>query len=239
MRLYAVCFTSIVALAAGVAAHAETLTVLAGPIEPYAIETGSRPGAAVEVVREMAKRAGLEVNFKFEAWARAQQDAREGHDLAIIPLTRTTEREPLYSWIAPILSDPFYLQTNRKEVDVASVDAAKGLSIGVLRGADGEADLKSAGIAGTSAGVDEDTNAKMLKAGRIDAWYARGMVASATYAKAGGDPKELKRGAEKATAPMYLGGSPGFSPELAAKLAKAFEAMKADGSYDRIVKSYQ
>ena len=45
--------------------------------------------------------------------------------------------------------------------------------------------------------------------------------------------------AETTTPPMYLGGSLDFPKELAAKLNKALESMKADGSYDKIVKSYK
>jgi ABC-type amino acid transport substrate-binding protein len=97
--------------------------------------------------------------------------------------------------------------------------------------------LKQAGIPKLELTTDEDANAKMLKAGRVDAWFTRGMVASFAYTKIGGDAKTLIRGSETTTPPMYLGGSLDFPKELATKLNKAFDSMKADGSYDKIVGS--
>jgi polar amino acid transport system substrate-binding protein len=228
----------VVALAPSLAL-AEPLTVFAGPIEPYAIEKGSRPGAAVDVLTEMAKRSGIQLTIRFEPWARAQADAQAGSAVAILPLTRTPEREPKYTWITPLLSDQIYLQAVRKELDISSMDKAKALNVAALRSTPQEEVLKASGFSKIELLMDEDTGAKMLKAGRVDAWFSRGMVASFTYAKNGGDPKELLRGAETETPPMYLGGSLDFPRDVAAKLNEAFNAMKADGTYDRIVRSYQ
>jgi polar amino acid transport system substrate-binding protein len=237
-------FARFALLASGIAlapslASAETLTVLAGPIEPYAIEKGERPGVMVEILAEMAKRAGTEMNIKFEPWGRAQADTQSGKEVAIIPLTRTPEREAKYSWIVPLLSDTVYLHATRKELDITTLEKARVLSVSALRSTPQEDALKQAGLTKIELTTDDDGGAKMLKAGRVEAWFTRGMVASYSYTKIGGDPKQLLRGAETSTPPMYLGGSLDFSKELATKLNTAFESMKADGSYDKIVKSYQ
>ena len=230
---------SAIAFAPLLPASAEPLTVLAGPIEPWSIENGDRPGVMVEMLTEMAKRANIEVNLKFEPWSRAQSDTQAGKDLAIIALTRTPEREPKYTWIVPLLSDPLWLHATRGDLNISALDKASTLNISVLRGTPQEDTLRQAGLTKLDLTTDDDSGAKMLKAGRVDAWFTRGMSASYSYGKIGGDPKQLLRGAETATPPMYLAGSRDFSPELAAKLNKAFESMKADGSYDKIVKSYQ
>lgn len=220
-------------------ASAETLNVLAASIEPYAIETGSRPGVAVEVLTDIAKRAGMEVDIKYEPWARAQTDTRSGKGLAILPLTRTPDREAEYSWVVPLLSDPVYLQAISKDVNISTLGAARNSTVCVLRGSAQIDILKQAGLPKIEEVTDENTCAKMLQSGHVDAWYSRGMVASLAYAKNGGDTKALLHGAETETPPMYLGGSPDFSKETAARLNKALEAMKADGSYDRILASYK
>jgi polar amino acid transport system substrate-binding protein len=218
---------------------AETLTVLAGPIEPYAIEKGDRPGVAVEVLTEMAKRAGIQLTVKFEPWTRAQTDAQAGKEVAILPLTRTPEREAKYVWIVPLLSDPLYLTATRKDLDIVTLAKAQALSVAVLRSTPEEDVLRKAGLAKLELTTDGDSGAKLLKAGRVDAWYTRGMVASFAYTKNGGDAASLLRGANTETPPMYLGGSLDFPKELGAKLTKALDSMKADGRYDQIVKSYQ
>jgi polar amino acid transport system substrate-binding protein len=224
---------------APLASSAESLTVLTGPIEPYAIEKGDRPGAAVEVLAEVAKRADVQLNFKFEPWARAQADAQSGKEVAILPLTRTPERESKYVWIIPLLSDQIYLNAVHNDLEITSLDKAQGLTVATLRGTPQEDALRKAGVAKIELTMDEDTGAKMLKAGRVDAWYARGMVAAFTYAKNGGDPATLRRGAGTETAPMFLGASLDFPKQLAVKLSNALDSMKADGSYDRILKSYK
>jgi polar amino acid transport system substrate-binding protein len=218
---------------------AESLTVLVGPIEPYAIEKGDRPGAGVEILNEMAKRADIQVNYKYEPWARAQVDAQSGKEVAILPLTRTPEREAKYVWIVPLLSDPLHLIATRKDLDIATLDKARDLSVAVLRSTPEEDVLRKAGLTKLELTADGDSGAKLLRAGRVDAWYTRGMVASFAYAKFGGDAAALVHGSETQTPPMYLGGSLDFPKELGLKLTKAFESMKADGRYDQILKSYQ
>lgn len=238
-RVSAIALLATAALWPG-ASPAESLTVLAGPIAPYAIENGDRPGAAVEVINAMAKRAGVDLVVKFEPWARAQTDTQSGKGVAILPLTRTSDRESRYAWIAPLLSDPLYLTTTRKDVAVPKLVDAKSLKIATLRDSAQEEELRHDGLSSNIEPTnDEDTGARMLKLGRVDAWFTRSMVASFTFSRNGGEPKDLVRFAETPTPPMYLAGSPDFPSVTAEKLRQALASLKADGTYDRIVGSYR
>ncbi len=128
----------------------------------------------VEMLTEMAKRANIEVNLKFEPWSRAQSDTQAGKDLAIIALTRTPEREPKYTWIVPLLSDPLWLHATRGDLNISALDGCT-LNISVLRGTPQEDTLRQAGLTKLDLTTNDNSGAKMLKAGRVDAWFTRGM----------------------------------------------------------------
>ena len=114
---------------------------------------------------------------------------------------------PKYTWIVPLLSDPLWLHATRGDLNISALDKASTLNISVLRGTPQEDTLRQAGLTKLDLTTDDDLGAKMLKAGRVDAWFTRGMSRSYSYGKIGGDPKQLLRGAETATLPMYLAGS--------------------------------
>lgn len=219
--------------------HAETLKVLTGNIEPYAIEKGPRPGFAVEIVREMARRAGLDVEVVFEPWQRALLEASLGHNVAIVPVVRIAEREPLYSWILPIMpGEPFYLQAVRPEVDISSFEAVKDTVVGGMANAPAESILRRAGLRYLDLSTDNIINARKLLAGRFNVWLAREEEAKLAMAQLGENPARLRRGPAIDAPPSYLAASRDFSPAVAQQLVNAFESMRADGSYERIVNSY-
>ena len=60
-------------------------------------------GMVGDVALAAIARAGYLSHIHVTPWARAQQRVSRGKNLLIIPLSRTPEREALYSWIAPIM----------------------------------------------------------------------------------------------------------------------------------------
>ncbi|PKU26542.1 substrate-binding periplasmic protein [Telmatospirillum siberiense] len=226
-------------LLAGAYCHAETVRVLTGNIEPYAIENGPRPGFAIEIVQEMGRRAGIDVEINFMPWQRALLEASLGHDVAIVPVVRTVEREALYSWIQPIMpGEPFYLLAIRPDVDISSFEAVRNSVIGGMANAPAESILRRAGLRYLDLSTDNIINARKLLAGRFDVWFAREAEAKLAMTRLGESPARLRRGFVVDAPPSYLAASRDFSPLIARRLAKAFDSMKADGSYERIVNSY-
>ncbi|MEN0108829.1 MAG: amino acid ABC transporter substrate-binding protein, partial [Pseudomonas sp.] len=59
-------------------------------------------GLMGDVALEVIKRAGYRAAIKTEPWLRAQKRVREGHNLLLVPLSRTPEREEKYTWVTAV-----------------------------------------------------------------------------------------------------------------------------------------
>jgi polar amino acid transport system substrate-binding protein len=220
-------------------APAADITIVTAEFPPYAMMRDGQSGVIVEIVREMALRAGRHALFDFQPWPRAQKTAQERPDVLIIPLTRTPEREPHYQWIAPVLDDEMVLIASAADAPIRDFAAAKDLRVGVQHDSPGESFLIDRGFRQLAPAVDESTSARKLALGRIDAWFVRQLVATQTARDVGDDPAKLMRGATWKTPPMYLAGAPRLPTELADALRRALAAMHEDGGYDRIVTRYR
>jgi ABC-type amino acid transport substrate-binding protein len=83
-------------------------------------------------------------------------------------------------------------------------------------------------------------NARKLKLGRIGAWITTDLMAHGVYRQAGFDPAELKYGPNLGPVKIsYVAASRDFPKEVAERLANAINQMRADGSYQAIVKRYR
>jgi len=222
-------------------AYARDVIVNAGEIPPFCQEEDGRPsGLAVDLLREVSRTTGITFNIRFLPWKRAQVETQSSSDQLIIPLTRTPEREKNYQWIAPLMSYNFVIVTRGDRVPPRTVDEAKKMSIGVLRGNPMEHLLPTLGFTNVIPGYTEDAIAKLLLGNRIDGWVVPDVVARDTYRRAGGNPGELRFGAKIGdTMWVHLAGSLQF-PEAERKLiADELNRLRSNGDADKIVGRYR
>lgn len=213
--------------------------VVAAEFPPLTTHAGSEPGGVVlEVVREAGRRAGIALEFSFLPWQRAQLETQARNDTLIIPFTRTPGRESQYQWVAPVLEFHTVLVTLGKPP--ASVDEARALVVGYVRGTSFKDEVDQAGFPYFEESNDDVTNARKLKLGRIGAWITTDLMAHGVYRQAGFDPAELKYGPNLGPVKVsWVAASHDFPKETARRLATAIEKMRADGSYQAIVKRYR
>jgi len=223
------------------AAEGDAIPVYAGDFAPYVTrgEDGAT-GLMVDLLREIETRTGLAFKVRIVPWARAQHFvSRVKRKAMIIPLTRTTQREPLYDWVVPLLRDPLALMVTDPALNRSSFEAMRDLRVGVQAESPNERLLERMGFTALQVTNDEKTSARLLNRGRIEAWFARPMVARQVYKKVGGDPKELVVGPQRRTPPMYLGAAKDrFATATLAAIRNAFDAMRASGAYARITSRY-
>lgn len=234
-------------LAATTAAWPAELRLITAELPPYTFQIppatvsefpGPGQGLVQEVVAEMAKRVGHSGTIEYMPWARAQQIAMTEPNIGILSLTRSPEREDQYRWLAKIVTDDLVL-VGGQGVDVSSMDKVKNRPTGVLLRSGAEALLREKGFTRIEPAPEEWLNAKKLKERRIDAWLApRLMVIYATQ-EVQGDLATINIGEIVRASDIYLAASKSLPDAEADKWEKAFEAMKADGSYDRIVQKYR
>lgn len=223
-------------------ARSET-PIVTGQIPPYTFEDDGRPaGVAIELVQAMAQRVGHSGKIRFVPWKRAlaMAEKRSGEPTLIIPLNRSPEREGRFTWVTRLLKDETTLIT-RKSGKPKLDDPVKGLdyTVGVLLGSPLEAELRAKGFRKIDVGVDEETNARKLNAGRVDAWFVAAMVAPFVYRRLGLPSDELVYGATLRVNDLHLGASKNMPVAVVKAWRDAMDAVVASGEYAQILNKYR
>ena len=237
----------ICAAAFALPASAAELRLITAELPPYTFQVppatvseipGPGQGLVQEVVEEMARRVGHSGSVEYMPWARAQQIAMTQPNIGILSLTRSPEREDKYRWLAKVVTDDLVL-VGGQGVDAGSLDKVKNRPTGVLLRSGAEALLRDKGFTRIEPAPEEWLNAKKMKERRIDAWLApRLMVIYATQ-EVQGDLATLNIGEIVRASDIYLAASKDLPDAEATRWERAFEAMKADGSYERILQKYR
>jgi len=216
------------------------IKIVAGELPPYCFSEGGVAGGVITaIVQELNRRLGFAADVTFLPWLRAIKSASTSVDKMprlIMPLTRTPAREPQFKWVVSVVTDHARMVSLKKPTTkpIDTLAAAKALRIGVLSGSPLEAELRAANFSRLETTPDVATNARLLKAGRIDAWYVPEMVARYAYKLSGYDPAELEMGGSLSVMDLYLAASLHTPDTMIVSLRNEFAAMKADGTYERI-----
>ena len=222
------------------------LRLLAAELPPYTFQIppasvaetpGVDQGLVYEVVSEMAKRIGHTGLIEFLPWGEAQRIAQTQANIGILALTRTAEREGRYRWLAKIVTDDLIL-VGGQGIDVSSLDKVKDRPIGVLGRSGAETLLRERGFTRIKPQPEEWLNARLMQQRRIDAWLAPRLMVIYAMREVGGKLEALNFGEIVRQSEIYLAGSKDLPDAEVQKWEKAFEAVKADGTYQRIVEEY-
>lgn len=218
----------------------QSIKVMAAELPPLTTNAGGQPGGVVlEILREAGRKAGIPLEFSFLLpWQRAQLEVQTRNDVLLIPLTRTPSREAHYQWVAPVLEFHTVLVTLADPP--ASIEEARKLVVGILRNSSFKDEAERARFPYVEETTEDVMNARKLKLGRIGAWITTDLMAQGVYRQAGFDPAELKYGPNLGPVKFsYIAASHDFPKETAKRIANAINQMRADGSYQAIVKRYR
>ena len=227
---------------AGGSAHAE-LRLLAAELPPYTYQVPSAsvseqpgPGRGVihALVAELARRVGHSGRIEYLPWFRAQEIARAEPNIGILALTRSPEREPHYRWLIELLRDDLVL-VGSPGVDVSDLARVRDRPVGVLAQSGAEALLRSLGFTRIAPQREEWMNARRIKERRIDAWLAPRLMIGHAVREVQGNLDVLQFGQIVRPSGLYLATSRDLPEAEAQRWLAAFEAMRADGAYQRIV----
>jgi polar amino acid transport system substrate-binding protein len=230
-------------LSAALVAHAE-LRLLAAELPPYTHQvppasTAEQPGPGRGVIHalatELARRVGHSGRIEYLPWFRAQEIAQSEPNTGILAITRTPEREPHYRWLLKLLTDDLVL-VGAPGVDVSDLSKVRDRPVGVLQRSGAEALLRGLGFTKVSPQPEEWMNAKRMKERRIDAWVAPRLMVGHAVREVRGNLDVLQFGQIVRPSDLYLATSRDLPDAEAQRWQAAFDAMRADGSYARIVK---
>ncbi|SER06860.1 polar amino acid transport system substrate-binding protein [Pseudomonas cuatrocienegasensis] len=195
-------------------------------------------GMVGDVTLAAIARANHPVVLQVAPWARAQKQVSEGRDLLIIPLSRTPERESLYTWIVPIMP----LERAFFSLDTPVRDFAEARQryqrIAVGLGTAQLEILKNEGFQPEQIVALElgDKPMRMLELGRVDAWFTG--VPEGLYGQLAPDAPVLQMSAPLASTPLYLACSLDCDPALVKRLREAVESLLAEGTAQRMGEAY-
>ena len=222
------------------AAQAQSVIFLTEENPPFNFSQGGKPaGISTDVLNEMTKRAGVGARFEFLAWDTAYRRAQADKNTCLYSTARIEVRERLFRWIGPIAANKYVLVAKSDFPASIKVAAdARKYKIGAVK-TDVKAELlRQQAITDI---VEFDTEAQIppklfLKKGdpgRIDLWvsglYTYNTVAQ--KAKVSGIKTVFVAGEQ----PLFLACSPQTSEDAFKKLDAAFQAMRKDGSWGKLV----
>lgn len=217
--------------------HAEEVVVLGNESMPFnGIVDGHNAGMTYEILEEATKYGAPAFTYRLGLpWKRAQimiQDAGK-KPIAIVPFTRTAERETSHTWIAELFMCPVRLSTCKRPA--VSVEEARTMTVGMLNGSANIAFFKSLGIMHFDFGKNAVINAKKLASGRFDVLGEGKYVDVYAWKQAGFDPNDLNFTEIPVPRYVYIAGNLEFPPELAGQIRDAIDKMRANGRLEAIL----
>ncbi|QSL94336.1 ABC transporter substrate-binding protein [Ectopseudomonas toyotomiensis] len=194
-------------------------------------------GIAVDVVREMFKRAGVKYSLTLRfPWDRIYKLALEKPSYGVFVTARLPEREQLFKWVGPIGPDDWVLLAKGdSSINLANLDEAKQYRIGAYKGDAISEYLVDKGVEHSTSLRDQE-NARKLMAGQIDLW-ATGDPAGRYLAKQEGI-SGLRTVLRFDSAELYLALNKEMPDEIVAKLQAALDQMRAEGFVDETLNNY-
>lgn len=225
--------------------QSEPLVLLTENFPPYNMATNGKNfaqdqninGIAVDIVREMFKRAGVSYNLTLRfPWDRIYKLALEKPGHGVFVTARLPERETLFKWVGPIGPDDWVmLAKGDSTLRLESLEQAAKYRIGAYKGDAISQYLSDKGIEHSTSLRDQE-NARKLLAGQIDLW-ATGDPAGRYLAKQEG-VSGLKTVLRFDSAQLYLALNRETADDLVTRLQAALDSMRAEGVIDEIQGRY-
>lgn len=202
-------------------------------------EDGKITGLSTDVMMELTKRVGHNSDFEVLPWARGYNLIQKKSGQILFSMTRTEAREELFKWVGPVASNKWvFFAKKGSGVTITSLeDAKKVKKIGTYKDDAAETFLKEEGFQNLDSVVNDELNVPKLMAGRINLWIV-GELQGIYKAKAKGVSDDLEKVMDIKDTQLYIAFSKDTADEDIAKWQKALDDMKADGSYDTILKKY-
>ena len=200
------------------------------------LKDGKITGSSTDVLKEVMKRSRLTASFTLYPWARAYNMALTDKNTCVYTTARTEAREKLFKWVGPLVSDNWVLYAKSdSNISARTLDELKKYKVAGYLDDAKSIFLKSKGFTIFEAPSDEQ-NIKNLDAGRIDLWAASSKV-GAWRAKING--VKVKPIISFKEVEFYAACNPSIPDADINKMNAAIKAIQADGTLDRISKTYR
>jgi polar amino acid transport system substrate-binding protein len=226
-------------------ASGSRITVLTYEWPPFNFEEGGEiRGISTDVVREVLRRAGIEADIEMCPWARAYRRAMEEENVMLFTIARTTGREEHFKFICPVappVKNVLFRLSDRKDMDVGSLEDARSYRIGVQDKDVLHQLLLEAGFEENRSLFpvpDNEQNLKKLLSGRIDLMAGHDLPTLALLKgmSQAGDRLEIVYTFDSFEECAAFGRK--TSDDLVEKIRMALEAVQKEGLIENSAKRY-
>lgn len=134
---YRVRFSLLVTICSGsLPLHAMPLTINTEEYPPfnYVDDQGQIIGSATRLLRDALRQADMEARFRLLPWARAYTEARLREHHCVYSTTRTHEREALFHWVGPLVTNEWSaFSLAERELSIDSLEDLNAWRVGSFR----------------------------------------------------------------------------------------------------------
>lgn len=227
-------------LVAATAWAAEPMHLVSLEFAPYytILEEGKPPyGFSYELLQELARRVGSSTEVEILPVPRAV-DAMMKTPNRLGTATQTEARMPQFTWIAEVATDRLVVAAPRGKRVARLEDLPRDARLGVLLGSTMQQRAYDSGFTQVSPVRAESLNLAKLLGGRLDAWLSYASLIKWECARAACPADSLEYSEPFGLFRFYLVTSVETREEVYAPYRDAFRAMRADGTYDRLIRKY-
>lgn len=220
--------------------HAADGVRMAGVIfPPVVIDEGGNKlsGLYYDVMKEIAGRLGEKQELEIYPLQRLNEVGKTEKNV-ILTVGCNPTRVNDYRWLRAYGNDQMVLVTPKTRKGGAIDTYPKDLRIGVGIGSSMEVAAKAAGFTNLIPIRTEKSAADMLAAGRLDGWVAYHGTAVYTFQQENMKADDFEYSSPLTKAVYFIVASNETPKEVSDKWGKAFDAIVADGTYDKYYQKY-
>jgi len=198
---------------------------------------GEPTGIVIDLAEALAKRMHRSVEIRLMHWAEAQQLVLDGRADALLQINPNPERLRIYDFSEPLLTSEFTIFTSVDRLGVASMRDLRGLKVGVEKQGLPISLLQEDPQIIVEIIPNLIQGFKMLATGTVDAVVADRWVGS--YVLAENNVRGVKLVEEPISRSHSAIAVKKGNENLLRDINAALAEMRRDGTYDRIIKSWQ
>jgi PAS domain S-box-containing protein len=201
------------------------------------MKNGKPTGFSADMVKEIMRRHGRFHKIKMLPWHDGYKKALAGPNVALFSTTRTRERENMFKWVGPLLTEKLsFVALRGSKLKIESLeDARKVRAVGTYKDDAGEQALIEKGFKNLKSAKKNITNIKLLKEGKIDLWVSSNISLVSEAMEAGYDPTDFEPLYDLSEMHLYIAFSKDTPDELVKWWQDTLNEMKDDGYYNRLM----
>ncbi|MDD5405684.1 MAG: transporter substrate-binding domain-containing protein [Sulfurovaceae bacterium] len=219
------------------AAHNAALTILTQEHAPLNFKKdGKVTGQAAEVVKELMKRTDTHADIRSVPWEEGYRTTLKEPNTVLFATVMTPVRKELFQWVGPVtVLDTNLYAIKGSNIVIKTLDDAKKVSkIATITDYYSEQVLKKEGFTNLQSFPDEESALKKLLSGDVQLLVSDNTAMPTILKKAGLNADTVVSAFTVSTDLAYIAFSKNTSSNIVSRWQKNLDAMKRDGSFDKI-----